>query len=405
MRLQPDLVLLPLDDELVVFSVAAQCLVGLNASAALVLRELQEGKPASEIAQALASEGIAAPEEAARWVSAAFDVLGSHGLLADGRAPAALSTATQDKSLERLARRTAEMPPYAPFEAAAERRYRLLDTCALIRFAMLEQVPRVDSVIGHLATDDKSEPTVVMDIQGVRLDARGPVRSYIYRDGEPVEFTTGLHRLAPAVKAVLWQSAINAHDFLFYIHAGVVGTGETCVLLPAAPGSGKSSLTAALTHKGFHYFSDEVALIDSGTFQVNPMPLAFCLKSTGWDLMARYYPEILTLPIHQRNDGKVVRYLAPPAAALQQTSAPVSHIIFPRYDKDGTTELKPIARSEALRRLMDECLALSQRLDRENVGELVRWIERVDCYALPFSSLDEAVELVAQTMRPQLSKS
>jgi hypothetical protein len=202
------------------------------------------------------------------------------------------------------------------------------------------------------------------------------------------------------VKAALWQSAINAHDFLFYVHAGVVGTGETCVLLPAAAGSGKSSLTAALTHRGFRYFSDEVALIEPQTFLVPPMPLAFCVKSTGWDVIARYYPEIRALISHERMDGKVVRYIPPPAAAIQQMRAPVSHIIFPRYDKDGTTELKPIARSEALRRLMDECLALHQRLDQDNVGELVRWIAGIDCYALRFSSLEEAAELVAQAVNP-----
>ena len=83
---------------------------------------------------------------------------------------------------------------------------------------------------------------------------------------------------------------------------------------------------------------------------------------------------------------------------MQQPPAPVSHIVFPRYDKDAPTELKPIARFEALRRLMGECQALRQRLDRENVAELIRWIAGIDCYALTFSSLDEAAELVAATV-------
>ena len=41
-------------------------------------------------------------------------------------------------------------------------------------------------------------------------------------------------------------------------------------LLPAAAGSGKSSLTAALVHSGLGYYSDEVALIEPGTFLVCP---------------------------------------------------------------------------------------------------------------------------------------
>jgi hypothetical protein len=400
MRLRPDLAALPLDNELVIFSEETQCLVGLNESAAFVFRGLQKGIPASELAQALASQRLVAPEEADYWVTITLDALASHGMTADGRPPKSLGTVDHDTY---HTDRVASMPPYALVQPAAERRYRLLDTCALIRFAMLEQMERVDAVIGHLATDDKAEATVVVDIHAVRYDPRGPLRSYIYRDGEPLEFTTGLHRLAPAVKAALWQCAVNAHDFLFYIHAGVVGTGESCILLPATAGSGKSSLTTALTHKGYRYFSDEVALIEPRTFEVPPVPLAICVKRTGWDLIGRYHPEISGVPTHERSDGKVVRYIIPPSGAAQKASAPVSHIVFPRYEMNAQTELKAVARAEALGRLMGECLALRRRLDLTNVEEIVRWIAGIDCYALTFSSLDEATERVAQVV-PRVNK-
>jgi hypothetical protein len=394
MRLRSDLVLLPLDDELVVFSEEAQCLVGLNAAAAFVLRELRDGTAPSQLAQDLAAERIAAPQEAERWVAAALEALGSHGMLADRPVPvAAPSLATLDIG---QSRQIAPMYRYQPVkDPVTERRYRLLDTCALIRFGHLEQVRLVDAVIGHLATDDAAVPNLVMDIWA-RTMPDGHVRSDVYRDGEPIGCVWRLSHLGPVVKAALWQSAINARDFLFYIHAGVVGTGQGCILLPAAAGSGKSSLTAALTLRGFRYFSDEVALIDRTTFRVPPMPLAISVKSTGWDLMSRYYPDLAALPIHVRIDGKRLRYVPPPPGAAQHAPALVSHIIFPRYDKDARTEIQPIARSAALSRLMGECLALSQRLDRRNVEDIVRWIAGIACYTLTFSSLDEAAELVAQ---------
>jgi len=236
---------------------------------------------------------------------------------------------------------------------------------------------------------------VVIDLRAEMLED-GNLRSDIYRDGVPVQCAPQLSLLGPAVKGALWQTAVNAHDFLFYIHAGVVGAGAGCVLLPAAAGSGKSSLTGALAHAGFRYFSDEVALIERRTFRVPPMPLAMGIKQSGWDLMARYYPAIAEMPTHRRNDGKVLRYVPPPDGAAEKVAAPVSHIIFPRHQEDAPTELRPVMRAEALGRLMGECLALRQRLDRQNVGELVRWIAGIECYALNFSSLDAAVELVAQ---------
>jgi len=244
-----------------------------------------------------------------------------------------------------------------------------------------------------LKTEAAVEPTIVFDIPG-KLDENDQLSSLIYKDGEPIGRSERLSGLGPKVKNTLWLSAVNAHDFLFYIHAGVVRIRDGCILLPAAAGSGKSSLTGALTKRGLGYYSDEVALIDRSTYNVPPVPLAICVKSTGWNVLERYFPNLPSLPVHRRDDGKIVRYIPPPAAALSQPPVPVSHIIFPRHSKDESTELTPISRSEALAKLMDQCLALRQRLDYGNIAELVRWIHKIKCYSLTFSSLDEAADLV-----------
>jgi len=48
---------------------------------------------------------------------------------------------------------------------------------------------------------------------------------------------------------------------------------------------------------------------------------------------------------------------------------------------------------------MDECLALRTRLNLADVQELIDTLSRIDCYALTFSSLDEAVELISRALR------
>jgi hypothetical protein len=395
MTLRAGLTLLPLDDEAIVFSEETQHLVGLNRTAALLVERLQNGVPASELAHAITSEGIAAPGEAEQWVAATLGALRSCGVLADGPvAPAATGPISEDD--EAAARQAAECGPYRAFEPAAVRRYRLLETCALIRFGHVAQVRLIDSVIGHLATVDDAAPVIIMELSAEILD-NGHLRSDVYRDHEPIGRARRLSQVAPIVKAALWQSAINAHDFLFYLHAGVVGTGTSCILLPAAAGSGKSSLTMALVDRGFSYFSDEVALIEPGTFRVPPVPLAMCIKSTGWDLMSRYCPQIASLPVHLRADEKVLRYVPPsPTNTAEQTAVPVSHIIFPKYEPNSRTRLERINRSAALGRLMGECLALRQRLDQQNVRELVRWIAGVECCELTFSCLETARQLVVE---------
>jgi hypothetical protein len=403
MRLRANLALLPLDGDTVVFSEEAQHLLRLNPPAALVFRELQKGTPASSMPHALAAAGLVASEEAEQWVTSTLDGFRSCGILEEEPVALVASTpsASGDAATARQARNGA---PYAAFEPVAEQRYRLLDTCALIRFGHVAQIRLVRSIIGHLATDDRVEPTIVIEINAKMLD-NGHLRSDVYRDGLAVGRAPRLSEMGPIVKAALWQSAINAHDFLFYLHAGVVGTGASCVLLPAAAGSGKSSLTAALVHHGLRYFSDEVALIEPTTFHVSPMPLAMCIKSTGWDLMAHYYPEIWSLPVHVRSDGKVLRYIPPPADAAEQIPMPVRHIVFPRYEQDSPIRLERVNRSEALGRLMGECLALRQRLDQQNVRQLVGWIADVECYELTFSSLETAAQLVMEVTGSSGSRS
>jgi hypothetical protein len=249
-------------------------------------------------------------------------------------------------------------------------------------------------VLGHLTADPAREATVVIELTSTKLED-GHLRSDVYRNREPVAYASRLSMIGPVIKGLLWQTAVNAHDFLFYIHAGVVGTNSGCILLPARAGSGKSSLTAALVRRGFRYFSDEVALIQQTDFRVPPMPLAICVKSTGWDVMTNYYSNIPELPMHWRDDGKMVRYIPPPDLGVW-APAPVSHIVFPSYDEQARTALHPISQSAALGRLMDECLALRQRLDRGTVEELVNWIAGIPCYTLTFSSLDSAIEAIAQ---------
>ena len=76
-------------------------------------------------------------------------------------------------------------------------------------------------------------------------------------------------------------------------------------------------------------------------------------------------------------------------------------IIFPHYTPDEVTELRPVGRPEALRRLLRECLVLPESMDRAGVESLVHWIQSVECFELPMSSLTDAVGLVKRLGRAQ----
>lgn len=66
---------------------------------------------------------------------------------------------------------------------------------------------------------------------------------------------------------------------LCFVHGGAVMAADgRVVVITAASGSGKSTMTWALLHHGFGYLSDELAPIDPATLMVHGYPHALCLK-------------------------------------------------------------------------------------------------------------------------------
>src|SRR3546814_969352 len=59
-----------------------------------------------------------------------------------------------------------------------------------------------------------------------------------------------------------WSSDVCSSDLQFLIiHAAALEKSGRAAILPGAPGSGKSTLTAYLVHNGWRLLSDELALI------------------------------------------------------------------------------------------------------------------------------------------------
>jgi hypothetical protein len=108
------------------------------------------------------------------------------------------------------------------------------------------------------------------------------------------------------------QTAVQRYPYLLEIHAGVVSNREKCLLFPAAPGSGKTTLTAGLAAAGFQYFSDEVALLEEPELEVWPVPISLSIKSGALECLTPLFPQLRRSAKHTREDVETVTYLNPP---------------------------------------------------------------------------------------------
>lgn len=376
-----------LEDEGILFSEARQELHHVNTSAAIVWSLLEEGATEAEAARELAALCALDGATSARYVSAAIEQWREARLLDAPSPPAATPGAAP------VVAQPGELPASpADFAPAIEHHYRLMGTTFHVRYSAASEARMVDPVLAHLAAGSAGERVVTVEI--VSRDAR--IR--VYRDGALAGECRELRELAPIVKSLVWQSAINGYDYFLDIHAGVVGDDRGCLLLPGPSGSGKSTLTAALVHAGFLYYSDEIALLARDTLDVVPAPLALCVKSAGRAAVESLFPFVRDLPSHRRMDGKEVTYFPPPAArrAAGDHSRPVEGIVFPRYRRDAAPAMAPLAKAAALKRLLDECLVVPKRLEVSDVTALVRWVARIPCYTLVYSLTADAVASVAE---------
>jgi hypothetical protein len=274
-------------------------------------------------------------------------------------------------------------------QLSVRRRYQFLDTIFEVGFSNAGLFETVDSVLRHLATENP--PTSAVQVVA---DADTFV---VNIDGLEADHCEDAEAVAPMVKSALSMAAVNRQDFAFYVHAAMLRRHGGALLLPAPPQSGKTCLSAALAKAGFAYCTDEITLLERGILAARGVPVALTVKNGAWPLLQPLYPELASLPAYRRVDGKLIKYLSPPTERdAPDIGSRVRWVVFPRYMCGGGTELAPLPRVEALRRLMEECLAVRFEFTAPNVRQLVDWIAEVACYTLTFDNLASAVQLLSR---------
>jgi hypothetical protein len=180
-------------------------------------------------------------------------------------------------------------------------------------------------------------------------------------------------------------------EFLAYFHAAAVSRGERSVLLPAASGTGKSTLTAFMAAHDFAYLGDDSIAMTRLDWSLRPLPACLSLKSGSWPILTALYPELPCLPaVHCH--GREARYVEP-RQARQAASAP-SVILFPSYAKSADIELRTLAPLESMVRLIDAGASLHRPATSTALAEFLQFVQQTPAYELIFSDLPSAKTVI-----------
>ncbi len=377
----------PFDSGAVLFSEPVQELHLVNSTAAFIWRCLQNGMNQTELVAAVCTELGLNEHEAEQFVHSAIDDWILRRLVGVAPMP---SAPTQRIAADGMLNKV----HVDAGRFATENVYAVADSVILVRFTCPAQARIVSSNLSHLKSPDLV-PTMCIDVisndSGIQILRNGAVWAHCRRADQ----------LVPKIEGLMGSIAAEATGVFLQIHAGVVGDAKGCVLLPGASGSGKSTLTAALVSRGLFYFSDELALLEDGTFRVVACPLALCVKRSGTGIVAEFFPEIRRAPIHQREDGAAVSYLIPGLRQLplRMQAQDVRLIIFPSYTGERPASISRLSAGAALSRLLANCLAVSCPLTVPRVQGLIHWFEQIPSHQLFYATASEAAAEVFEVLR------
>jgi len=189
-----------------------------------------------------------------------------------------------------------------------------------------------------------------------------------------------------------WCICAHCHQYVV-VHAAVLARKGRAMILPAPPGSGKSTLCAALAARGWRLLSDELTLIDIETGVIVPIPRPISLKNASIATIARFWPEAPMGAIVPDTLKGSVAHLQPPAQSVRSSAdmAVPAWIVVPRYRPAAAAELVPLGRSAAFMQLADNAFNYSTH-GRRGFERLVDVVDRSQCFGFTYGgALEDAV--------------
>lgn len=227
-------------------------------------------------------------------------------------------------------------------------------------------------------------------LRGWRQLLRPQINFYLEGDSpfEPFAAQTHLPMLEWGLN---WSIAHRFTDRLL-LHAGVVERNGQAIILPALPGSGKSTLTAALVQRGYRLLSDEFGAVAGDNAQLLPVVRPIALKNESIDVIRSFAPQAILGPSFPNTRKGTVAHMAPDAICVAQchVAAQARLIVFPQYNATSATELEAMPKARAFAKLSVNAFNYDLR-GAAGFAAVAALIDASDCYRLRYSDLNDAI--------------
>lgn len=214
---------------------------------------------------------------------------------------------------------------------------------------------------------------------------------YLFDGESPFEPLPIDHAFPLLEWAMNWCIAGHAHHQLL-LHAAVLERGGGAVILPAPPGSGKSTLTAALMHRGWRLLSDEMTIIDIPTRSLVPLGRPVSLKNRSIDVILEFEPSsVMNAVSHETHKGSVTHMKVPAdqVARLDEAAA-ARWVVFPRWIEGAAAAWSERSPAQSLLELGRNAFNYAV-LGADGFHALADVVEASICLDFRYGRLDDAI--------------
>lgn len=199
-----------------------------------------------------------------------------------------------------------------------------------------------------------------------------------------------------------WCVAAHSHQYLV-IHAAVIEKDGKTVVLPAPPGSGKSTLCAGLAMKGWRLLSDELALYELQSGLIYGMARPISLKNKSIDIIKHLAPDaVMTAPVPDTTKGTIA-LLRPSVSSVMRVKEPAqaTWIVLPNYVHGSPPILAPHSRARTFMLLAEQSFNYDIQ-GQSGFDAVTALVDRTQCFQFTYSSLDDAQRVFDNLLQGQV---
>jgi len=233
----------------------------------------------------------------------------------------------------------------------------------------------------------------VCHVRGIRRLMRPQIEFVADSDSPFIPFPADTH--LPLMEWGLNHALAERLSHYLLLHAGTLARGSSGLLLPATPGSGKSTLTAALMMHGYRLLSDEFGVVGLESGELYPMVRPVALKNESIRVIREIAPNAVLGPSFPKTRKGTVAHLAPSRASIdhRDTTAIPRIVAFPKYQEGAPIELERVDPGAAFNKLALNSFNY-EYLGPSAFDAVSRLVTRCEFWRVTYGDLADAISAI-----------